>query len=151
MRRMFLALAVALAVALPLRADVTIVQTTSGKGGPIGLEEAWAVELGHFGFRDGTATRQLNDAIAFFSRAFELAVQHKQHAVLRYAVVTAQRWHFTDDGWRTVQGLLFRAASADPGTLPVAIVLLANHIAIGRQLNVSSLSTGLSVAAPPRS
>lgn len=38
MRRMFLAFAVALAVALPLRADVTIVQTTTGKGGPIGLD-----------------------------------------------------------------------------------------------------------------
>lgn len=38
MRRMMLAFAVALAVAVPLRADVTIVQTTTGKGGPIGLD-----------------------------------------------------------------------------------------------------------------
>ena len=38
MRRMMLAFLVALAVAVPLRADVTIVQTTTGKGGPIGLD-----------------------------------------------------------------------------------------------------------------
>jgi hypothetical protein len=99
------------------------------------LEESWAVELGRFGFRDGSATRQLNDAIAFFSRAFELAVLYKQHSVLRFALVTAQRWTFPDDGWRTFQGLLFRAANADPGTLPVAIVLLTNHVAAGRQIN----------------
>jgi hypothetical protein len=33
-----LALVAALAVAVPLRADVTIVQTTTGKGGPVGLD-----------------------------------------------------------------------------------------------------------------
>lgn len=38
MRRMMLAFVVALVVAVPLRADVTIVQSTTGKGGPIGLD-----------------------------------------------------------------------------------------------------------------
>lgn len=38
MRRTMLALVAALAVTVPLGADVTIVQTTTGKGGPIGLD-----------------------------------------------------------------------------------------------------------------
>lgn len=40
--------------------------------GPIPFDESWAIELRRFPFRGATATGQLNDALAYFSRAFEL-------------------------------------------------------------------------------
>jgi hypothetical protein len=103
--------------------------------GPIPLDEKWVVELRHFPFRGATPTGQLNDAVAFFSRAFELTKEHPQHAVLRYAIVTAQRWVFPKAGWWTFQGLIFNATTADPGILPVAIVLLERHLGAGQTVN----------------
>ncbi len=103
--------------------------------GPIPLDEKWVIELRRFPFQRRTALGQLNEAVAFFSRAFELTKDHPQHAVLRYAIVTAQRWVFLNEGWRTFQGLLFNAVTADPGSLPVAIVLLERHVQAGQTIN----------------
>ena len=47
----------------------------------------------------------------------------------------AQRWTFPNDGWRTFQALLLSVAAADPGTLPVLVVLLDRHVNAGRQIN----------------
>jgi len=99
------------------------------------LSEQWAIDLGRFVFRGGGPEAQLNDAIAFFSRAFELAQEYQQHAVVRFAVVAAQRWLFPAAGWRTFQGLLFNAVTADPASFPVAIVLFDRHVAAGRTVN----------------
>jgi hypothetical protein len=81
---------------------------------------------------------QLSDALAFFSRAFELMKAHPQHAVLRYAAVVAQRWVFPNSGWPTFQGLLFKAATADPGILPIVVALLARHVGAGQKVNLDS-------------
>src|SRR5262249_33663131 len=77
----------------------------------------------------------LNEATAFFSRAFELSKEYAAQAVLRYAMVVAQRWLFPNEGWLTFQGLLFNATTADPGTLPIAIVLLERHVGTGKTVN----------------
>ncbi len=103
--------------------------------GPIPFDEQWAIELGHFPVRRGTPTQELNDAAAFFSRAFQLAKEHPQQAVLRFALIAAQRWMFLHDGWWTFQGLLFNAMTADPATIPVAVVLLERHVVAGRVVN----------------
>lgn len=91
--------------------------------GPIGFDEEWVIELGRFPFRGATPTGHLNDAVAFFSRAFELTKEHPEHAVLRYAIVTAQRWTFPNDGWRTFQGLLFTNLESEADTWQMAEVL----------------------------
>jgi hypothetical protein len=107
--------------------------------GPIGYDERWVVELGRFQFRDRTPATQLNDAIAFFSRAFELAKEHPQAAVLRYEAIVAQRWMFPNSGWRTFQALLLAVAANDPGTLPVLVVLLSRHVIAGRLVNKTAV------------
>lgn len=53
-------------------------------------------------------------------------------------MVTAQQWAFPSDGWRTFQALMFNAATADPATLPIAIVLLERHIRAGQIVNKSA-------------
>jgi hypothetical protein len=103
--------------------------------GPLVLDEGWVIELSRFTLHGRTPIGQLNDAVAFFSRAFELAHEHPRQAVLRYAIVTAQRWAFPAEGWRTFQALLLNAATADPGTLPVAIVVLDRHVTAGCAVN----------------
>jgi len=106
--------------------------------GPVPLEEPWVHELRRFRFGGAhTVDARLEDAIAFFSRAFELAHERPQAGVLRYAAKLAQRWAFQDDGWRTFQGLLFSVAAADPGTLPALTVLLDRHVAGGGRVNQS--------------
>lgn len=111
--------------------------------GPFGMEERWAVELGRFPVRPGGAITMLNDAIAFFSRAFELAKEHPTQSVLKYAIVKAQQWTFDGDGWTTFQALLFSAITFDPGAIPVAIVLLDRHAKAGQRVNKSALGKAL--------
>jgi hypothetical protein len=109
--------------------------------GPPALDEPWVIELNRFPFRGTTPTAQINDAVAFFSRAFELTKEHPQHAIMRYALVTAQRWVFANQGWFTFQGLLFNATTTDPASLPVAIVVLERHVAAGRRVNGTAART----------
>lgn len=103
--------------------------------GPVSLEERWILELSRFPFKAGTSASQLNDAVAFFSRAFELVAEYPQQPIIRYAMVSAQRWSFPTAGSRTYQGLVFRALSADPGALPQGVALLAKHVANGGTIN----------------
>jgi hypothetical protein len=109
--------------------------------GPLPVEEEWVIELGRFPFRGTKPIAQLNDAIALFSRAAALAKDHPLSAVTRYAMTMAQRWTFANEGWWTFQGLLFNATTADPATLPVAIVLLERHLATGRTVNKTAART----------
>lgn len=107
--------------------------------GPVAFDEKWVIELGRFPFRGVSALGNLNDAVAFFSRAFELAKEFPQHAILRYAIIIAQRWTFPDEGWRTFQALLLNATTSDPGSLPVAIVILQQHVVAGRAINKAAV------------
>ena len=111
--------------------------------GPPPFDEPWLIELAHFPFRTGTAPKQLNDAIAFFSRAFELAQVRPQQAILRYATFTAQRWTFPGAGWSTFQALLYNAVTADPGIMPQVIVLVQRHVAAGQTVNKTAFATAI--------
>jgi hypothetical protein len=111
--------------------------------GPFGMEVEWAVELGQFPFRTGSAITKVNDAVAFFSRAFDFAKRHPTQSVLKYAIVKAQQCTFDGDGWTTFQALLYSAITFDPGAIPVAIVLVDRHEKAGRKVNKTALGKAI--------
>jgi hypothetical protein len=107
--------------------------------GPAALDDGWAVGLRGFPFGSGrTARGDLNDAIGFFNKVFELSRERPDQAIIRYGVVVAKRWRFTGPGWRTYQSLLLNAATADPSALPVIIVILSTHVAAGQPIEAST-------------
>jgi hypothetical protein len=100
---------------------------TSIVGVPDPLQESWVSDLLRFPVRSGSATQTLNDSIAFFSHAFELARRNPTDGVLKYAVLRARSFPIQARGWRTFEGLVLAAVSADPTTLPAAFDLLDEH------------------------
>src|SRR6266508_56705 len=97
---------------------------------PAALEEAWVLELSRFPIR-ATPRRQTNDFVALFSRAFELAAQHREHAVLRYAIMRVRSEAVGAVGWRTFEGVMLNAATVEPSALPAAIGVLGSTAAKG--------------------
>ncbi len=65
--------------------------------------------------------------IDYFNRAFELASQHPQDGVLRYATAALQGVTATTKAWPLAQSLLWQCIATDPGTLRFVVdVLLIN-------------------------
>jgi hypothetical protein len=111
--------------------------------GPLPLEDKWVTELSRFPFRGTSVLGKVSDLIAYFSRAFELAHEYPSAAVVKYAVVASRKHIFSGDGWKTYQGLLYSAATADPSTLPTIIVILHNHQNLKSAINRQSLQRAL--------
>jgi hypothetical protein len=65
--------------------------------------------------------------IDYFNRAFELASQHPQDGVLRYATAALQGVTATTKAWPLAQSLLWQCIATDPGTLRFVVdALLLN-------------------------
>lgn len=97
---------------------------------PSALEQAWVLELSRFAIRSGPR-EQARDMIALFSRAFELAAQHREQAVLRYAIMRVRVEPVTATGWRTFESLILDAITAEPSALPAGLGVLATVSAKG--------------------
>ncbi len=91
---------------------------------PSALEEAWVLEISRFPIR-GTPRGHTSDMVALFSRAFELAAQHREQAVLRYAIMRVRLEAVAATGWRTFESLVLDAVTAEPSALPTGLGVLS--------------------------
>jgi hypothetical protein len=91
---------------------------------PIGLQPSWVTDLRTFPVEKGGTSGTLNDVVAFFSHALELARMSRNEGILKYATLRAREFEIGKSGWRTFEGLVLAAVSADPTVLPVALDLL---------------------------
>jgi hypothetical protein len=94
---------------------------------PQPVQELWVSTLHSYPIRATTANATINDVVAFFSHAADLARVYPRHGVVRYALSGARDFPISRLGWRTFEGLVLSAASADPTTFPVALDLLQWH------------------------
>jgi hypothetical protein len=90
---------------------------------PQPFKATWTRELAAFPIRTATSAQTLNDTIALFSRAAELAGQHHPGA-LSYALRKATGIAVTAEIWPTYQALVWSAVSVEPTTMAIALDLL---------------------------
>ena len=83
---------------------------------PAPLEEPWPRVLREMPLRDGPK-RQIRDLLSLFSVAFELASDHRQAPVLRYAIARCRREDLEPQSWPVYQQLLLQCALLEVGAL----------------------------------
>jgi hypothetical protein len=101
---------------------------------PQPFKATWTRELAAFPIRTGSSSQTLNDTIALFSHAAELARRHP--GALAYALRKSNEIRLDARSWRTFQGLVWSSVSVEPTTTAVALDLL----------NVKASEVGLPVA-----
>jgi hypothetical protein len=89
---------------------------------PQPLESSWGSELGRYLIRDNShPVGQRNDLVSLFSRAFEIASQYREEAVLKYAIARVQNENVHADAWRAFHNCVLDAVGADSSTIGVAL------------------------------
>lgn len=89
---------------------------------PQTLESSWGSELGKYEIRDQShPVGQRNDLVSLFSRAFEIASEHREESVLKYAIARVQNEHVHPTAWRVFHNCVLDAVGADPSTIAVAL------------------------------
>ncbi|MEI7685651.1 MAG: RNA-directed DNA polymerase [Planctomycetota bacterium] len=116
---------------------------TSIVEGPIALGDRWAIEISRFRFRTGKSSAMLNDAVAFFSRAFELAKEFPRKSVLKYGLKMSQHLVFDAGSWPTFEALLYNTLVFDPTAAPFVIVVLNKNKVAGMKISKISMAKAL--------
>jgi hypothetical protein len=99
---------------------------------PKSLESSWGIELGKYALRDNThAVGQRNDLVSMFSRAFEIASEHPEESVLKYALARVQNENVHAGAWRAFHNCVLDAVGADPSTLAMALGALHQVSTLG--------------------
>lgn len=106
---------------------------------PCAIEADWVVDLLRFQIRTHTPRTLVNDTLAFFSHAFQHAAIHRDHGVLAYALRRAAGLQFPSDGWRTFEGLILNAISAEPATFAIGLALLSQARTRGHKISLLAL------------
>lgn len=88
---------------------------------PQELEAIWVPHLRLFPFRATSATAQQTDLLSFFGRVFELAIDNRQEAIIRYAVQRLRSVVIREANWSLYQDLLLQCLSVESGTAPAVI------------------------------
>jgi len=83
---------------------------------PTSLGDPWPRRLRGMPLRDG-AKQQINDFLNLFSLAFELARDHSESAVLRYAIARCRGEELESQAWPVYQQLLMQCALLEVGAL----------------------------------
>jgi hypothetical protein len=84
---------------------------------------SWTHDLSAFPVRTSSPSQTLNDVIALFSRAAEIARSHP--GALKYALFKSQDVPIDAAAWPTFQGLVWSAVSMEPTTMATGLDLLA--------------------------
>lgn len=105
---------------------------------PLSLDDYWAIELKYFNFRT-TETRQQNDLINYFSRAFDLAKANPESSVLRYAVARLRSEQIFQSNWPLFQDLMLQCVNSEPGTLPNVLEHYVRFSQIGYPVDIDKL------------
>jgi hypothetical protein len=89
---------------------------------PRPLESTWGAELARYQIRDTSyKVGQRNDFVSLFSRAFEIASEHPEESVLKYAISRVQNEKVHSTGWRAFHNCVLDAVGADPSAIAVAL------------------------------
>lgn len=88
---------------------------------PSELEASWVPHLRLFTFRRSSPSAQQTDLLSYFGRAFELASDHREEAILRYSVQRLRSINVMDKNWPLYESLLLQCLSVEPGTAPAVI------------------------------
>jgi len=88
---------------------------------PSDLEAAWVPHLRLFAFRSTTAAAQQTDLLSYFGRAFELAANQREEAILRYSVQRMRSVTILEQNWSLYESLLLQCLSVEPGTASAVI------------------------------
>ncbi len=88
---------------------------------PSELEASWVPHLRLFAFRSSTAGAQQTDLLSYFGRAFELAANQREEAILRYSVQRMRSVAIFEQNWGLYESLLLQCLSVEPGTAPAVI------------------------------
>jgi hypothetical protein len=108
---------------------------------PRTLQSPWVSSLARFPIRRATPRQTINDTVALFSHAFELAAVNPGAGVLKYALQACRNVSVAEIGWRTLQGLVISAVAAEPSSAPVAFDLIDHHAAaLGQPVGKRSVS-----------
>lgn len=88
---------------------------------PGALEARWVPHLRLFKIRGLKPSAQQTDIFAFFGRAFELATEAREEAILRYAIRRMRSVNVLERNWTLYQSLLLQCVSVEPGTTATVI------------------------------
>lgn len=88
---------------------------------PAELEASWVPHLRSFAFRSSTVGVQQTDLLSYFGRAFELAANQREEAILRYSVQRMRSISIFEKNWSLYESLLLQCLSIEPGTAPAVI------------------------------
>lgn len=85
---------------------------------PLPLEAWWVPHLRVIPIRDGS---QRTDLIGFFSRAFELAKDHRDEAILKYAIQRMRSVVVKVSNWPIYEDILLSCLAIESGTTPAVV------------------------------
>ena len=91
---------------------------------PQDMEAFWVPHLRLFGF---AGSGQRLALLGFFGRAFELAKQHPQEAILKYAVQRMRSVTVLADNWPLYEDLLLGCLAIESGTTPAVVSELSRY------------------------
>jgi hypothetical protein len=91
---------------------------------PLPWHPSWTHDLNTFPIRKATPAQTLNDLIALFSRAAEIAGGERYKGALKYALRKSRDVPVDSYSWPTFQALVWSAVSTEPTTLAVGLDLL---------------------------
>lgn len=89
---------------------------------PQPYKPTWKKDLAAFPIRDETSRKRLNDIIALYSKAAEVASEFL--GALTYVLRRSIELEVDDLAWPTFQSLVWNAVSVEPTTMPLALDLL---------------------------
>jgi hypothetical protein len=91
---------------------------------PLAWSPSWTHDLRTFPIRTSSPALVLNDLIALFSRAAEIAGGDRHKGALKYALLKSRDLPIGAHSWPTFQALVWSAVSTEPTTLAVGLDLL---------------------------
>ena len=109
---------------------------------PGALEHPWATELKAFRIEWGSS-RQKNDLVGYFSRAYELSRNYPDDSVLRFALGRMRRNVVAQPNWPLYESMLLHIMTVESGALSQVLDELIRYDQAGYQVNRLKLSDAL--------
>jgi hypothetical protein len=98
---------------------------------PDPFDSAWAAELRQYLTITRDVAAEARGLVSYFDKAFQIARQHPEDAVLNYAV-SLMRGFFVEGGnWPLLQSLLLQAVNTENGVLPFVLLEFSRYFQNG--------------------
>jgi hypothetical protein len=104
---------------------------------PLYLEASWIPHLRLFPINGKRSQR--TDLLGFFGRAFELARDQREEAILKYAIRRMHSVEINEENWSLYEDLLLGCLAVESGTTPAVVSELCRYRS-SRPLNVDRIT-----------